>query len=129
MSPFFVADLGGQSFVVMDSSAVAGVEGTDESANENDDDDDEAGPAPANDLIEKIRSRYQSIAQSIPAHAWLLTHSPFYGVRRDKTTGEDKIDNAIEAEAVGQALSPNIEMITSGHIHMFEALTFGRSNS
>jgi len=129
MSPFFVADLGGQSFVVMDSSAVAGVEGTDESANENDDDDDEAGPAPANDLIEKIRSRYQSIAQSIPAHAWLLTHSPFYGVRRDKTTGEDKIDNAIEAEAVGKALSPNIEMITSGHIHMFEALTFGRSNS
>jgi hypothetical protein len=129
MSPFFVADLGGQSFVVMDSSAVAGVEGADESANENDDDDDEAGPAPANDLIEKIRSRYQSIAQSIPAHAWLLTHSPFYGVRRDKTTGEDKIDNAIEAEAVGKALSPNIEMITSGHIHMFEALTFGRSNS
>ena len=46
MSPFFVADLGGQSFVVMDSSAVAGVEGTDQSANENDDDDDEAGPAP-----------------------------------------------------------------------------------
>ena len=25
-------------------------------------------------------------------------------------------------------LSPNIEMITSGHIHIFEALTFGRTN-
>jgi hypothetical protein len=129
MSPFFIADLGSQSFVVMDSSAVAGVEGAEGSARDNDDDDDdEVASAPAADLIEKIRSRYQSIAQSIPAHAWLLTHSPFYGIRRDKTTGEDKIDNTIEVEAIGSMLSPNIEMITSGHIHIFEALGFGRNN-
>jgi hypothetical protein len=102
MSPFFVADLGGQSFVVMDSSAVAGGDGAEGSAGDNDDDDDDdAGTARAADLIEKIRSRYQSIAQSIPAHAWLLTHAPFYGIRRDKTTEEDKIDNTIEVEAIG----------------------------
>ena len=69
-----------------------------------------------------------AIAQSIPAPAWLLTHSPFNAVRRDKTTGENKVDNTIQQEAVGDILSPGIAMVISGHIHIFEALTFGQTN-
>jgi hypothetical protein len=125
MSPFFVTNLGSQGFVVMDSSAVAGV---DDSESTDDDDDDEDGSGPAADLIEKIQRQYLSIAQSIPAPAWLLTHSPFNAVRRDKATGENKIDNTVQQQAIGDALSPNIAMIVSGHIHVFEALTFAPAN-
>jgi predicted phosphodiesterase len=130
MSPFFIVDLGGQSFVVMDSSAVASdsAEGL-ALGKDDEDDDDEAGSAPAAGLIDEIRSGYDSIAPSIPAQAWLLTHSPFYGIRRDKKTGESKIDNTIEMDAIGGKLSPNMQMIVSGHIHMFESLSFGRTNS
>ncbi len=132
MSPFFLVDIGGQSFVVMDSSAVAGEadkKASTGAAAADDEDDDEAEPVPAEALTEKIRSRYGSIARSIPPHAWLLTHSPFYGVRRDKTTGEDKIDNSIEMDAIGRTLSLNIAMIVSGHIHMFEALSFAPADA
>jgi hypothetical protein len=31
-------------------------------------------------------------------------------------------------EAIGRALPPSIKMIVSGHIHMFEALSFGDDN-
>jgi hypothetical protein len=134
MSPFFIVDLGGQSFVVMDSSAVAGDEDSSPAsaaaaADDEDDDDDEAGSASADGLVEKIRTGYQAIAPSIPPHAWLLTHSPFYGVRLDKKTQKNKIDNTIEMDAIGGALSPNIAMIVSGHIHIFEALSFARTGS
>jgi predicted phosphodiesterase len=133
MSPFFIVDLGGQSFVVMDSSAVAGDEDSSSipaaASAENDDDDDESGSASADGLVEKIRTGYAAIAQSIPPRAWLLTHAPFYGVRLDKKTQKNKIDNTIEMDAIGRALSPNIQMIVSGHIHVFEALSFARTDS
>jgi predicted phosphodiesterase len=137
MSPFFIIDLGAQSFVVMDSSAVAG-EHTQDLADTcaaaavpatDDEDDDESEGAPPEGLGEKIRSRYASIAPSIPTRAWLLTHAPFYGVRRDKKTGCDRIDNTIEMEAIGRTLSPKVAMIVSGHIHMFEALSFAPTDS
>ena len=48
-----------------------------------------------------------------------MTHAPFYGVRLDKKTQKNKIDNTIEMDAIGRALSPNIQMIVSGHIHIF----------
>lgn len=128
MSQFFVADLGNLGFVVMDSAAVAGVDDTSVIDDDDDDDDDEAGSRPADGLIEKIRREYLAIGQSVPAPAWLLTHSPFNAIRRDKTTGENKVDNTVQQEAVGDILSPDIAMVVSGHIHIFEALTFGQSN-
>jgi predicted phosphodiesterase len=131
ISPFFVAVLGGLGFVVMDSAAVAGVEepsSADDNDNDEDDDDDEAGSGQADDLIEKIRRDYLAIAGLVPTPAWLLTHSPFNTVRVDKTTGGNIVDNTIEQRAIGDILSPDIEMIVSGHIHLFEALNFGRSD-
>ena len=126
VSPSFVVDLGSLGFVVMDSAAVSGSDNADSA--DDDDDDDEAGSGQSDNLIEKIRREYAAIAQSIPAPAWLLTHSPFNAIRRDKTTGENKVDNTILQEAVGEVLSPDIAMIVSGHIHIFEALTFGQTN-
>jgi hypothetical protein len=131
VSPLFVVDFGGLGFVVMDSAAVAGVDdpsSADDDDSDDDDDDDEAGSGQADDLIEKIRREYLAIAGSVAAPAWLLTHSPFNAIRVDKTTGENKPDNTIEQQAVGDILSPDIAMIVSGHIHLFEALNFGRSD-
>jgi predicted phosphodiesterase len=134
VSPFFVADLDGLGFVVMDSAAVAGEDDPSSADDDNDDDDDddddddEAGSGQADDLIDKIRREYLAIAESVPAPAWLLTHSPFNAVRVDKATGENKADNTIEQQAVGDILSPDIAMIVSGHIHLFEALNFGGSD-
>jgi len=126
VSPFFVVDLGSLGFVVMDSAAVSGSDNADSA--DDDDDDDEAGSGQSDNLIEKIRREYAAIAQAIPAPAWLLTHSPFNAIRRDKTTGENKVDNTILQEAVGDILSSDIAMIVSGHIHIFEALTFGQTD-
>jgi predicted phosphodiesterase len=132
MSPFFIADLGGLGFVVMDSAAVAGDDASsvqdDADDDDNDDDDDETGSNPAADLIEKIRREYLAIDRSVPAPAWLLTHSPFNAVRHDKITGKDKVDNTVQQQAVGDVLSPDIAMVVSGHIHIFEALSFGRTD-
>jgi hypothetical protein len=124
MSPPYVIDLGSLSFVVMDSAAVAGSDDASAMDDDDDDDDDEAGSGPTRDLIDEIRRQYQTIAASIPTRAWLLTHSPFDAVRRDKMTGENKVDNTVQQQALGDLLSPNIAMIVSGHIHLFEALTF-----
>src|SRR5262245_47696782 len=124
MSPPYVVDLGNLGFVVMDSAAVAGSDDASALDDDDDDDDDEAGSGPADDLIDEIRRQYQTIAASIPTQAWLLTHSPFNAVRRDKTTGKSKLDNTVQQQALGDFLSPNIAMVVSGHIHIFEALTF-----
>jgi Calcineurin-like phosphoesterase len=128
VSPFFVADPGGLGFVVMDSAAVARVDDPSSADDDNNEDDNEAGLAQADDVVDKIRREYLKIAGSVPAPAWLLTHSPFNAVRVDKATGETKADNTIEQQAVGDILSPDIAMIVSGDIHLFEALNFGRSD-
>jgi hypothetical protein len=71
VSPFFVADLDALGFVVMDSSAVTGMDdpssAADEDNDDDSDDDDEAGSGRADDLIGKIWHEYLAIAESIPA--------------------------------------------------------------
>jgi hypothetical protein len=54
-----------------------------------------------------------------------LTHAPFNAVRRNKTTRKNQVANTLQQQALGDLLRPAIKMIVSGHIHMFEALSFG----
>jgi hypothetical protein len=54
-----------------------------------------------------------------------LTHAPFNAVRRNKTTRKNQVANTLQQQAPGDLLPPAIKMIVSGHIHMFEALSFG----
>ena len=65
------------------------------------DDADDAASESVDELMAKIRTGYEAIARSIPSHAWLLTHSPFYGVRLDRQTEQNRIDNTIEVDALG----------------------------
>src|SRR5262249_47721531 len=54
-----------------------------------------------------------------------VSHAPFNAVRRNKTAGKNQVANTLQQQALGDLLPPAIKMIVSGHIHMFEALSFG----
>jgi hypothetical protein len=120
VSASFVADLGGIGFLVMDSAAVAAKEGDDE------DDEGDAGPEvlASGELRDALRRNYEAVAAHIPRSAWLVTHAPFNGVRVDKDTGDNRSDNTLLQETLGPMLPSGVEMIVSGHIHLFEALNF-----
>jgi hypothetical protein len=113
----FVVSFGDLGFVVLDSSQAA-----DPKAVDVDDEDDEDQPGSA-DLVGTLKSRYKEVGDNIPSHTWLLTHRPFNAVRMHK--GQEVVDNSVLQEAIGRALPESVRMIVSGHIHMFEALSFG----
>jgi Calcineurin-like phosphoesterase len=113
----FVASFGDFGFVVMDSAEAA-----DPKAVDVDDEEEEDQPG-SEDLVGTLKSKYKEAGDDIPSQAWLLTHRPFNAVRMHK--GQDVVDNSVLQEAIGRTLSPSIRMIVSGHIHMFEALSFG----
>ncbi len=105
MSDPFVVDLGDIGFVVIDSSAIPG------------DEDDPTPKKPAADK-KKLRAGYDAVASGIPGNAWVVTHAPFNGI------SGGKVENTILQKALGHRLKPGIKMIVSGHIHLFEALSF-----
>src|SRR5262249_10954973 len=115
-SSSFVVTLRDLGFVVMDSAAVA-------DATDAEEDDVEANDAHAG-LINTLSEKYDEIASAIPPNSWLLTHAPFNAVRVDKRTKENVADNTLQQNAIGHMLSPSIKMIVSGHIHLFEAISF-----
>jgi hypothetical protein len=56
---------------------------------------------------------------------WLITYRPIWGVDWPNQ-GTYQTSNVTLQQALGQgsALSPSVELVLSGHIHRFEALTF-----
>ena len=120
-SPLFIAGVGDLGFVVLDSAAVA-------DSRIIDDDDDETQSPQATGVVENIRSQYLAVAPSIPKSAWLITHVPLGGIRVDKATNEVGIDNPDLDRAIGDILGPDIALVISGHIHLFEAITFSETN-
>jgi calcineurin-like phosphoesterase family protein len=128
MSGFFIVALGDLGFVVMDSGQIADDKGIDtEDDDDEDDGDTAAAPLPRN-VAGAIRRNYAEVARRVPSPAWLLTHAPFNAVKLGKTTGKDQVVNTIQQRAIGDLLPKDIEMIVSGHVHMFEALSFADAN-
>jgi predicted phosphodiesterase len=126
MNGFFVISLGSIGFVVMDSGQIANEKVVDNNAD--DDDEDVADSADANDIVAALRRNYAEISGRVPSPAWLLTHVPFNAVKLNKATGDDQIVSTVQQRAIGDLLSKDIEMIVSGHVHMFEALSFANGN-
>ena len=126
MSSFFTVALGGLGFVIMDSGQIAKENaGDNDDDDDNDDDnDDSAVSVNPDDTVSALRDNYAEISSRIPSPAWLLTHAPFNAVKLDKKTGSDEIVNTIQQQAIGDLLSKDIEMVVSGHVHVFEALSF-----
>jgi|HubBroStandDraft_6_1064221.scaffolds.fasta_scaffold94758_2 hypothetical protein len=61
-----------------------------------------------------------------PVNAWLVDHHPFFGIR----PGDDKgappvVQTATLQEAWDRASPKGIDIILSGHTHLFEALSYG----
>jgi predicted phosphodiesterase len=130
ISSFFVVALGDLGFVIMDSGEIAKENTADNDDDDDDDDGDTADTGNQDDAINILRRDYADVSRLIPSPAWLLTHAPFNAVRWDKTSGKNEIANTIQQHALGDQLakSKGIEMIVSGHVHMFEALSFGDVN-
>jgi hypothetical protein len=80
--------------------------------------------APA-DLVEVYRQQFAGISGA--PGAWLLTHRPVWGVVRVSNRLGMSIlidDNVTLQTASANALPPAIALVVSGHIHLFEALSF-----
>jgi hypothetical protein len=129
IDPFVVA-LGAIGFVVLDSGQIAKEKASDNSADDDDDDDDDddvADTGDPDDTVAALRRAYAKISDHIPSSAWILTHAPFNAVKSDKNGG-DEIVNTVQQRALGDQLPKDIEMIVSGHVHTFEALSFADTN-
>src|SRR5262249_56706207 len=81
-----------------------------------------------NATVVNLRRNYAAISGRVPSPAWLLTHVPFNAVKLDKNNGGDQIVNTVQQQAIGDLLPRDIEMIVSGHVHTFEALSFADAN-
>lgn len=129
MDGFFVVALRDLGFVVMDSGQIAKEDTADNDDDDDDDDGDAADAGSPDDAVGALQRNYADISGIIPSPAWLLTHAPFNAVRWDKTKRKNEIANTIQQRALGDHLPKDIEMIVSGHVHMFEALSFGDANA
>ena len=109
MSAFFVVEPGNLGFVVVDSAQIAREGGR-------------APDKPPDDPVGKLQAFYAEVEATVPSRAWMLTHVPFNAVVR--TFAGTIVSDTIQHRAIGERLSRNIKMILSGHVHLFEALSF-----
>ena len=71
-----------------------------------------------------FRQQFAALAD-IKGPLWIAMHKPIYGSIRVKD-GVSVGDNKTLVEAARGALAPNIETVLSGHLHLFEALSFSQ---
>jgi predicted phosphodiesterase len=128
MSDFFVVKAGGLGFAILDSAILAKEKNTatasagGDSAADDDDEEDVSEAKPAG-IVADLRKKFDRMGK-VPSNAWLLTHVTFNAVRRK---GDDTaVDNTVQQAALGSRLS-KIQMLVSGHIHMFEAVSFANN--
>jgi predicted phosphodiesterase len=76
-------------------------------------------------LINLLRDQFIEAKSKMPTEteSWLLTHRPLSALRYKKSAGFG-VENKIQHEAIGDDLGPAVQMVVSGHIHLFEALSF-----
>ncbi len=59
------------------------------------------------------------------AHGWLLDHHPFWAYQAPAADGRIRTQNSGLAEAYEKGMPTGIDLILSGHAHLFEILSFG----
>jgi hypothetical protein len=79
-------------------------------------------------VINQLSEQFSKFRDSplLQRDTWLLSHRPFNGLRFGNDAGY-RSDNDIQQEAVKVDDREKVRMIVSGHIHIFEALSFGNS--
>jgi Calcineurin-like phosphoesterase len=79
----------------------------------------------ANTLNKEQAALYATQLASLhPAHAWLADHHPFWGMRTDSAEGKPAPVSPTLAEAWERAAPTGIDLILSGHVHLFELFSF-----
>jgi predicted phosphodiesterase len=73
------------------------------------------------------RNTYAAELASLqPTNAWLVDHHPFFGIRPGDANGSPPVgQTATLQEAWDRAAPKGIDVILSGHTHLFEALSYG----
>jgi predicted phosphodiesterase len=118
----FTVTLDGWKFYVMDSADTNDIE------------------APA-ELVALFAKQYEELGDTINnGHGWILTHRPIWGVDPkdpDKVPGEKKgpglrptVDfpsNRTEQVASDSRTLKGVDMVVSGHVHLFTTLSYGPS--
>jgi hypothetical protein len=64
------------------------------------------------------------LASLHPAHAWLADHHPFWGMRTDAAEGKPAPVSPTLAAAWERASPQGIDLILSGHVHLFELFSY-----
>ena len=79
----------------------------------------------ANTLNAEQAALYAAQLASLhPAKAWLADHHPFWGLRTDALAGQSAPVSPTLAEAWDRASPKGIDLILSGHVHLFELLSY-----
>ncbi len=101
-SPPYLVTLGTFELIMLDSASVS-----------------------ANILNKEQADLYASqLAALHPAHAWLADHHPFWGMRTDLDTGKPAPVSPTLAEAWERSSPKGIDLILSGHVHLFELFSY-----
>ena len=80
-------------------------------------------PRPRSSLVPGFRSDFAKLHELPAAPTWLLTHRPMWGFDGQLTGGALAMNRTLEASE-GDPKTLPVEMVVSGHVHLFEALDF-----
>jgi len=101
-SPPYLIQLGTFQLVMLDSASVS-----------------------ANTLNQEQTAMYAAQLASLhPVNAWLADHHPFWGMRTDAAAGKPAPVSPTLEEAWERASPKGIDLILSGHVHLFELLSY-----
>jgi hypothetical protein len=98
----YLVDIGGVSIIVMDVSTASG------KINEK--------------QVAWFKPQFE-MAKDILGPVWLTFHRPIWAIESNKK-GEQAGDNRTLAAAARNSLSPNVQLMISGHHHTFELMTY-----
>jgi hypothetical protein len=80
-------------------------------------------PRPRNSLVPEFKQDFAKLRALPRAPTWLLSHRPMWGFDGGLTGGSLALNRTLDA-AEGDPHTLPIELSLSGHVHLFEALTF-----
>ncbi|MGI8989377.1 MAG: metallophosphoesterase [Bryobacteraceae bacterium] len=70
------------------------------------------------DQIDAYKPQFEKVRRLATGNAWLLTHRPLWTIRSGSST------NVVMQSASGNSLPDGIQMVLSGHTHIFQTYTF-----
>lgn len=74
---------------------------------------------------DQARSYAAQLASLHARNAWLVDHHPFWALRPGQDGSPPRVETAVLQSAWDQAAPQGIDMVLSGHTHVFELLGYG----